>query len=299
MTVAWQGVFPAVLTQFRDDQALDVPATVQHVETLVRQGVHGIIMLGTLGEKDALDHAEKLELLRAVVQQVAGRVPVLSGVAETSTRQACRLASDAQAAGVAGLMLLPALVYKADEREVLTHFRTVAKAVDLPIICYNNPVSYGIDITPRMFAELADEPKFVAIKESSDNVRRITDLRNLCGERYRLFCGVDDLILESVVLGADGWIAGLVNAFPAETMRLWQWAKAGDLAQALPLYRWFTPLLHLDTHLKLVQYIKLATQETGLGKEWVRGPRLPLVGAERDEVLAVIRRAVATRPRLA
>jgi 4-hydroxy-tetrahydrodipicolinate synthase len=193
-------------------------------------------------------------------------------------------------------MVLPAMVYKSDPRETIAHFRAVAKATDLPILCYNNPVSYGVDITPAMFADLDDEPRFVAIKESSENVRRITDLKNCCGDRYLLFCGVDDLVLESVLLGAVGWVAGLVNAFPDETVLLWNLATRGKYEDALRIYRWFTPLLHLDTHPKLVQYIKLAMAETGLGSEVVRAPRLPLVGQEREDVLMMIRQANKTRP---
>ena len=223
-------------------------------------------------------------------------MPVLTGVAECSTALACRFAADAQKAGVDGLMVLPAMIYKSDPRETMAHFRTVARASDLPILVYNNPVSYGVDITPTMFVDLADEPKFVAIKESSENVRRITDLKNLCGDRYRLFCGVDDLVLESVLLGAIGWVSGLVNAFPAENRLLWDLAVSGRYEEALRVYRWYTPLLHLDTHVKLVQYIKLAMAETGLGSEMVRPPRLPLVGAEREAILAIIRKAIQTRP---
>ena len=180
----------------------------------------------------------------------------------------------------------------------MTHFRTVAAASDLPIMVYNNPVSYHVDITPEMFAELADEPKFVAIKESSDNVRRITDLKNVCGERYMLFCGVDDLVLESLLLGAAGWVSGLVNAFPAENRLLWDLATSGRWDEALRVYRWYTPLLHLDTHVKLVQYIKLAVQECGYGSERVRALRLPLIGEERERILAIIRRGIATRPKI-
>jgi len=231
------------------------------------------------------------------VRQAEGRVPVLSGVAECSTALACRFAADAQKAGATGLMVLPAMVYKSDPRETMTHFRAVARASDLPIMCYNNPVSYGVDITPTMFAELADEAKFVAIKESSENVRRITDLKNVCGERYQLLCGVDDLVLESIVLGAVGWVSGLVNAFPAENRRLWDLALGGRYQEALQIYRWYTPLLHLDTHVKLVQYIKLAMAETGMGSETVRAPRLPLTGEERERILAIIRQAIRTRPR--
>jgi 4-hydroxy-tetrahydrodipicolinate synthase len=217
-------------------------------------------------------------------------------VAECSTTLACRFAADAARAGVAGLMVLPAQVYKSDARETVAHFRAVAPAPDQPILCYNNPVSYGVDITPAMFADLADEPHFVAVKESSENVRRITDLKNLCGDRYLLFCGVDDLVLESVLLGAVGWVSGLVNAFPEENRLLWDLATAGRWDEAVKVYRWYTPLLHLDTHVKLVQYIKLASAECGHGSETVRAPRLPLTGREREEVLAIIRQAIQTRP---
>jgi 1-pyrroline-4-hydroxy-2-carboxylate deaminase len=188
------------------------------------------------------------------------------------------------------------MVYKSDPRETLTHYRTVARATDLPIMCYNNPVSYGVDISPEMFADLADERTLVAIKESSENCRRITDLKNVVGDRYLLFGGVDDLALECALLGAVGWVSGLVNAFPEETRLLWELAAAKRFEDALPIYRWFTPLLHLDTHVKLVQYIKLAVAECGLGSEMVRAPRLPLEEAERETVLAIIRKAIATRP---
>ncbi|HXT60545.1 MAG TPA: dihydrodipicolinate synthase family protein, partial [Pirellulales bacterium] len=233
MTVPWRGVFPAATTQFHSDQSLDLEATARHLELMLAAGVHGLIVLGTVGENCSLEHQEKLRVLRMAVEQVAGRVPVLSGVAECSTALACRFAADAERAGADGLMVLPAMVYKSDPRETLAHFRAVAQAGGLPIMCYNNPVSYGVDITPAMFAELADEPKFAAIKESSENVRRITDLKNACGERYLLFCGVDDLVLESLVLGADGWVSGLVNAFPDENRLLWDLATAGSYAEAL------------------------------------------------------------------
>jgi 4-hydroxy-tetrahydrodipicolinate synthase len=297
MAVNWRGVFPAATTQFHEDQSLDLPGTAAHLEIMLRAGVHGLIMLGTVGENCSLEYREKLDVLRAAVEQAAGRVPVLSGVAEYTTALACRLAADAQKVGVTGLMALPAMVYKSDPRETLAHFRAVARATDLLILCYNNPVSYGVDITPAMFADLADEPKFVAIKESSENVRRITDLKNECGDRYLLFCGVDDLILESIVLGAVGWVAGLVNAFPEENQLFWELASNGRFDEARLVYRWYTPLLHLDTRVKLVQCIKLAMAETGLGSEAVRAPRLPLAGAERDEVLAIVRQAIRTRPK--
>jgi 4-hydroxy-tetrahydrodipicolinate synthase len=297
MSVTWHGVFPAATTQFKSDQSLDLAATAAHLEKLIAAGVHGLIVLGTVGENCSLEYAEKLQVLRTAVRQAEGRVPVLTGVAECTTALACRYAAEAQQAGASGLMVLPAMVYKSDPRETLAHFRAVAKASDLPIMCYNNPVSYGVDITPAMFAELADEPKFVAIKESSENVRRITDLTNTCGNRYQLLCGVDDLVLESLVLGATGWVSGLVNAFPAENRLLWDLAQAGRWEQARAVYRWYTPLLHLDTHVKLVQYIKLAMAETGMGSETVRAPRLPLVGDERERILSVIRQAIKTRPK--
>ncbi len=297
MAVQWSGVFPAATTQFRPDQAIDIKSTLAHLDTMIDAGIHGLIMLGTVGENCSLEYSEKIELLKATVAHVAGRVPVLSGVAECTTALACRFARDAQSAGVTGLMVLPAMVYKSDPRETMTHFRAVAAASDLPIMVYNNPVSYQVDVTPEMFAELADEPKFVAIKESSENVRRITDLKNVCGERYTLFCGVDDLVLESLLLGAAGWVSGLVNAFPAENRLLWDLATSGRWREALEVYRWYTPLLHLDTHVKLVQYIKLAVQECGYGSERVRRPRLPLIGEERERILAIIRRGIATRPK--
>jgi 4-hydroxy-tetrahydrodipicolinate synthase len=296
MHTNWQGIFPAVVTHFHADQSLDLEATTKHLEVLINSRVHGLIMLGTVGENCSLEQSEKLQVLQAAVKHVKKRIPVLTGVAECSTALACRFAVDSQEIGVDGLMVLPAMVYKSDPRETLAHYRAVARATELPILCYNNPVSYGVDISPEMFADLADEPKFVAIKESSENVRRITDLKNKCGGRYTLFCGVDDLALESALLGAAGWVAGLVNAFPVESVLLWNLATSGKYAEALEVYRWFTPLLHLDTHVKLVQYIKLAVQECGLGAETVRAPRLALVGDERQRMLTLIRQAIATRP---
>jgi dihydrodipicolinate synthase/N-acetylneuraminate lyase len=296
MSVAWQGVFPASTTQFQPDQALDTPATLAHLDRMIDAGIHGLIMLGTVGENCSLEYPEKLEILRATVDHVAGRIPVLTGVAECTTSRACRFAADAQRIGVVGLMVLPAMVYKSDPRETIAHFRTVARATDLPVMVYNNPVSYHVDITPEMFLDLGDEHRLVAIKESSENVRRITDLKNACGDRYILFCGVDDLVLESLLLGATGWVSGLVNAFPAENRLLWDLAAAGRWEEAREVYRWYTPVLHLDTHVKLVQYIKLAEQECGLGSEMVRAPRLPIVGEERERIQAIIRQAIATRP---
>ncbi len=296
MRINWHGIYPASTTQFNADQSLNIKATLEHVEKMIAAGMHGMIMLGSVGENTALDYGEKLAVLKATVDHVRQRVPVLTGVAETTTKLACRFAVDAKTAGVDGLMVLPAMIYKADPRETMTHFRSVARATDLPILVYNNPPAYGVDITPKMFEELADEKTLLAIKESSDNVRRITDIKNLCGDRYILFSGVDDLVLESVLLGSVGWVSGLVNAFPHETKRLWDLATAGNWAEALKIYRWYTPLLHLDTHVKLVQYIKLAAAECGYGTETTRAPRLPIVGREREEVLAIIRKAIAAKP---
>lgn len=296
--INWRGVYPALTTQFLNDESLDFAGTARHLEHLIAEGIHGVIVLGTVGENTALEYGEKLDMLRMAVDTVKGRIPVLTGVAECSTRLARRFAADAEQLGVNGLMLLPGMVYKSDPRETIAHFRAVARASGLPIMCYNNPVSYGVDITPAMFAELADEPTLVAIKESSDNPRRITDLVNELGDRYVLFSGVDDLVMECAMLGSVGWVSGLVNAFPRENRVLWEFLEAGKYPEALALYRWYTPLLHLDTKPKLVQYIKLCMAEVGLGSEMVRAPKLPLAGAEREEILAIIHKALATRPEL-
>lgn len=292
----WAGVFPAVTTQFRADQSLDLEATARHIEVLIGSGIQGLIMLGSLGENVALDPQEKRAVMDMTIRVTKGRVPVLSGVAETSTAAAVRYVGEMKKLGADGVMVLPAMVYKSDARETLQHFRTVARSTPLPIIVYNNPVSYGVDITPKMFAELADEKNLVAIKESSADVRRITDLINEVGDRYTIFTGVDDLALESIMLGAKGWIAGLVNAFPAENQYLYELAVAGKWEEAKAIYRWYMPLLHLDTHVKFVHYIKLAVQECGLGSETVRAPRLPLVGAEREAILKIIHEGIRNRP---
>jgi 4-hydroxy-tetrahydrodipicolinate synthase len=292
----WHGIYPAATTEYRDDLTLDLDATVSHVEAMIKAGIDGVIMLGTVGENTSNEYQEKLDVLKATVAAVDRRIPVLTGVAEYTTELACRFSVDAEKAGVNGLMVLPAMVYKTDPRETLTHFRTVARATDLPVMVYNNPVAYKTDITPEMFVELAGEPTLAAIKESSEDVRRITDLRNLLGDRYILFSGVDDLALESMLLGVEGWVSGLVNGFPAESRWLWDLAMAGRYEEARDIYRWFTPLLHLDTDVKLVQYIKLANAECGMGSETVRPPRLKLEGAEREEILGIIRKAIETRP---
>jgi 4-hydroxy-tetrahydrodipicolinate synthase len=298
MALTWQGVFPAVTTQFKKDQSLDLDATARHVEALIASGVNGLIMLGSLGENQALDPDEKRRVLEATVKQVRGRVPVLSGVAESSTAAACRYARDGERLGADGFMLMPAMLYKGDPRETLAHFRTVARATGLPIMIYNNPISYANDITPEMFAQLANQKNFVALKESSGDVRRITDLHNTVGGRYAIFTGVDDLALEASIAGIDGWVAGSGIAFPAENQYFWELTRRGEWDQAREIYRWFMPLLQLDTHPKFVQYIKLAVQECGLGAEWVRAPRLTLKGGERRRILKIIHEGMAKRPKI-
>ena len=298
MALTWHGVIPAVCTQFRHDGALDISATLSHIDAMISTGVHGLVMLGTVGENCSLEPAEKLELLSQTMRHVAGRIPVISGVAEYTTKQACRVAGQAAEAGADGLMVLPAMVYKSDRRETVAHFRAIARATDRPILVYNNPVTYGVDMQPETFLELADLPTVEAIKESSENPRRITDIYNSCGERFKLLCGVDDLVLESHALGACGWISGLVNAFPKESCYFWKLLMDGDLAKARTIYRWYTPLLHLDTHVKLVQYIKLVAAECGYGTEMVRPPRLPLLGREREQIIALTRKAIASRPQV-
>jgi 1-pyrroline-4-hydroxy-2-carboxylate deaminase len=299
MNVNWHGVFPAITTQFRDDQSLDIEATGRHMEALIAAGIHGVVLLGSVGENTTLEYDEKIAFVREMRSVVDGRIPVLSGVAEYTTALGARYARNVEKIGIDGLMVLPGMVYKSDERETITHFRTIAKSTGLPIMIYNNPVSYGVDVTPEAFGLLADVPNIVAIKESSEKVHRVTDLVNLFGDRFVLFAGVDDLVLESMMLGVKGWISGLVNAFPDENRALWDLASAGKWAEAQALYRWYTPLLHLDTKPKLVQYIKLAMAEVGLGSEMVRAPKLPLVGAEREAILKIIRHAIATRPAMA
>lgn len=294
----WKGCFPAVTTQMRRDQSLDLEATARHIEALIESGVSGLILLGSLGENNSLDPDEKRAVIRMATETARGRLPVLSGVSESSTAAACRYARDMETLGADGLMVLPAMSYKADPREAIVHYRTVARASGLPIICYNNPIAYSVDITPAMFAELAEEPTLVAIKESSADLRRLTDIRNEVGDRFILFTGVDDLALESIFLGAEGWISGVGLAFPRENQYLWDLTQRGEWDKAREIYRWYMPLLHLDTHVKFVQYIKLAIQEAGLGAEWVRAPRLPLEGAERDAILAVIRRGIENRPQV-
>ncbi len=295
----WTGVFPAITTQMHRDGSLDLEATARHTEGLIASGITGIVFLGSLGENQTLSGEEKRLVMREMVRVVRGRIPVLSGVAEAATAEAVRYTRDCEALGADGCMVLPPMSYRTpDPEERLAHFRTVAKSTGLPLMIYNNPISYANEVTPEMFARLASVKNFVAIKESSGDTRRITDLRNTVGDRYALFTGVDDLVLESAALGIDGWVAGTGIAFPAHNQWLWELLQAGDFQKAREIYRWFTPLLHLDVQVKFVQNIKLAVQECGLGKEWTRAPRLPLRGAERKAVLKIIHDGIASAPKV-
>ncbi|BEG77809.1 dihydrodipicolinate synthase family protein [Achromobacter xylosoxidans] len=295
--VRWQGVFPAVTSKFHADETLDFEAMRKHFGFLIDNGVHGLVTCGSLGEASTLTLEEKLAVTRCAVEVSGGRIPVLANVSETSTREALRFIKAAVELGVDGFMLMPSLIYVADAREAMQSIRTMAEAAAKPCMIYNNPVAYRVDLKPEHMAELADCQWLVAIKESSDDIRRVTDLRNKLGDRYQLFIGVDDLSFEALALGADGLLAGLVTAFPRETVALYDLMKAGKWQEALALYQWFTPLLHLDVSTKLVQNIKLAETLAGVGNEHVRRPRLPLVGAERERCAAIIEAALAKRPR--
>ncbi|GGX83519.1 dihydrodipicolinate synthase family protein [Vogesella alkaliphila] len=297
MAHLWTGVFPAVTTKFNADESLDIAGTVNHIEWQLECGADGIIVCGSLGEASTLTADEKIAILKAA-KEVAGSKPVLLTVAEDSTRAAAALAQAAHAAGADGIMLLPAMRYVSDERETINHYQRVADASPLPIMIYNNPIAYGVNITPEMYIEMAKEPKYVAIKESSGDIRTLTNVINAVGNRYAIFSGVDDLALESIVMGADGWVAGLVVAFPKETVAIYKLAKAGRLEEARAIYRWFAPLLHLDVSMKLVQNLKLCEAMVGVGTEHVRAPRLPLAGAERERVAAVVKAGLASRPAL-
>lgn len=292
----WRGIFPAVTTKFDADEHLDIPAMERHFEFLIAHGVHGLVTGGSLGEASTLTLEEKLQVADVAVTVAAGRVPVLANVSETSTREALRYVEGANRVGVQGLMLMPSVIYVADTREAMANVRTIANAAQLPTMVYNNPVAYRVDLKPQDFAALADCEWLVAIKESSDDIRRLTDLRNTVGSRYQLFIGVDDLSFEGLALGCDGLLAGLCTAFPAETVALYRLMQAKRYDEALALYQWFTPLLHLDVSTKLVQNIKLAETLAGVGNENVRRPRMPLVGAERERVEAIVRQGLATRP---
>lgn len=295
----WSGVLPAVTTQFDVDLRIDLTATRAVQSALVEDGVHGLVVLGTCGENNSLTAEEKRSVLRTAVEAAGGRVPVIAGISELTTAAAVAFARDAEALGANALMLLPAMVYVPAPHELEFHFRSVAEATRLPIMLYNNPPAYRVSIDVEILGRLADVPNIVAVKESSPDPRRFTDVVNACGERFVLFAGLDDVVFEGITLGARGWISGLTNAFPHESLALYEALRTGDLARARRIYRWFMPLLHLDAGHDLVQSIKLAEQIMGRGSERVRPPRLPLAGARREEVTRLVERAAATRNELA
>jgi len=298
MSISWEGVIPAATTQFAADFSIDFDATATVQDGLIRDGVHALIIMGTVGENNSLDADEKRAMLAATVRTVAGRVPVIAGVAELDTRRAAAFARDAEALGADGLMVLPAMVYVPTQAELAAHFRTVAEATGLPIMLYNNPPAYRVSIGFEALHALSDLPHVVALKESAPDTRRFSDLLNEFGDRYVLFAGLDDVALEGLILGARGWVSGLTNAFPKESLALWDAFRRGDMTTALAIYRWFMPLLHLDADHDLVQSIKLAEQIMGRGHERVRPPRYPLTGARRAEVVALVENAAAIRPAL-
>jgi dihydrodipicolinate synthase/N-acetylneuraminate lyase len=294
----WKGVFPALTTKFTSSEALDFKMFEKNLAAQLEAGVDGVILGGTLGESSVLSNEEKFDLVKFTIEKVAGRVPVVMNIAEGSTREAVKLAEQAASAGVKGLMMLPPMRYKSDHRETVTYYKAVAAATPLPIMVYNNPVDYKVEVTLDMFAELAEMPTIQAVKESTRDISNVTRMINRFGDRFKILSGVDTLAMESLLMGADGWVAGLVCAFPAETVAVYRLVKAGRLEEALKIYRWFLPLLELDIHAKLVQYIKLAEAETGIGSENVRAPRLTLVGEERDRILKIIRDGIKSRPLL-
>jgi dihydrodipicolinate synthase/N-acetylneuraminate lyase len=294
----WRGVFPAITTPFQEDLSLDLGFLPGHVAALLAAGCRGLVPLGSLGEAATLSFAEKGAVLEACRGALGGRAALVPGIAALSTAEAVATARLAEQKGCDGLMVLPPYVYRPDRREMLAHFSAVLGATRLPCMLYNNPIAYGTDVLPEEIAGLAgSHPNLAAVKESSADVRRVTAIRALCGERVAIFMGVDDLIVEGVAAGAVGWVAGLVNALPAESVRLFDLAAAGR-AEARALYEWFLPLLTLDVAPKFVQLIKLVQQECGMGTERVRPPRLVLEGAERGEALALIRERLARRPKL-
>ncbi|MCE2834517.1 MAG: dihydrodipicolinate synthase family protein [Chitinophagaceae bacterium] len=298
MTFSWQGVFPAIITPFRSDDSLDMAMFEQNLRAQLTAGVDGIIIGGSLGEASTLTTDEKRQLT-TIARAVGGsHLPLIVNIAESSTREGVAQAELAASWNADGLMLLPPMRYRSDDRETVEYFRAIAASTSLPIMIYNNPVDYKIDITIDMFAELVQCPNITAVKESTRDVTNVTRLRNRFGDRLSILCGVDTLALEELLLGADGWVAGLVNAFPKETVAIYKLARSGRIAEATVIYRWFMPLLELDIHPKLVQYIKLASEITGIGSEHVRAPRLPLEGAERERILHVILEGVRSRPNM-
>lgn len=298
MQVDWTGVYPAVTTKFTPDDKLDLDTFGLNLDAQISAGVSGLVLGGTLGESSTLTDHEKDQLVEYSLEKAAGRIPVILNIAEGSTRDAVAAAKRARHLGADGLMLLPPMRYKTDHRETVTWFRAIADATPLPIMIYNNPVDYKTEVTLPMFEELIRHPHIQAVKESTRDVSNVTRIRNAFGDRLKILCGVDTLAMEELLMGADGWVAGLVCAFPAETVAVYNLVKADWIEEALAIYRWFLPLLELDIHPKLVQYIKLAERLTGIGTEYVRAPRLPLAGEERERIIQIIEQGLRTRPEL-
>ncbi|RUV53564.1 dihydrodipicolinate synthase family protein [Mesorhizobium sp. M5C.F.Ca.IN.020.29.1.1] len=290
----WAGVFPAVTTKLNEKGDLDLAATQSSIERLIRGGVSGVIVLPMLGENASLTPDEKEKVIRAAKEVVSGRVPLLSGLAEISSDSAVDTARKFQSFGAEGLMAFPSIAYKSDARETSAWYRNLAAGCDLPIMIYNNPIAYGVDVAPEILRTLEDVDQIVCIKEESGDIRRVTDLYNAFGDRFAVFCGVDDLILESLALGVTGWVSGMTNAWPEECVRIFDLGRAEKFAEARELYRIMTPAFHLDTSVKLVQYIKLAEHLVCGAPEWTRAPRLPLVGDERERVVSIIEQTIAT-----
>lgn len=288
----WTGVFPAVTTKLREDQSLDLGATQASLDRLIDNGVSGVIVLPMLGENASLAANEREAVIRAAKEAVAGRVPLLSGLAHVSTTDAIASARHYEKLGAEGLMAFPSIAYKSDPRETAAWYKALGNGCGLPIMIYNNPIAYGVDVTPPILKALADCPTIVAVKEETGDVRRVTDMYIELGNRFDIFCGVDDQIVESMALGAVGWVSGMTNAWPKECVRLFNLCAEGNFAKARELYRILTPSFHLDTHVKLVQYIKMAEHLVYGAPEWTRAPRLPLAGEERERVIATIRVAI-------
>lgn len=298
MKVQWEGVMPAITTKFHPNGDLDFETFEKNIQAQLEAGVHGIILCGSLGEASTLNPSEKEEILEKTLEIVHGRVPVLLNLAEQSTKNAIKFAQKAEKMGADGLMVLPPMCYKSTDRETIAYFKEIASATNLPIMIYNNPVDYKIEVTPEMFDELIELDNIQAVKESTRNISNVTKMKNRFGDRIKILCGVDTLALECLVAGADGWVAGLVAAYPRETVAIYELVKANKINEALEIYRWFMPLLELDISPQLVQNIKLAEVATGLGTEHVRPPRLPLEGEERKRVQNIIDEAMKTRPSL-
>ena len=298
MSINWKGVMPAVTTKFTANDQLDLQLFEKNIRAQVDAGVHGIVLGGTLGEASTLLEEEKRTLTRTTVDIVEGKVPVLINIAEQSTKGAIDAAQKAEQDGAQGLMMLPPMRYKAGDRETVEYFKAVANSTSLPIMVYNNPVDYKIEVTLDMFEDLLTCDNIEAVKESTRDISNVTRIKNRFGNRLKIMTGVDTLGLESLLMGADGWIAGLVCAFPRETVAIYELQRVGRIAEALEIYRWFLPLLELDINPKLVQNIKLAEVATEIGSEYVRAPRLPLFGEERKHVLSVIEEGLKTRPTL-